>query len=138
MLFENLIFLNNGKTDNSFAIDKIAAIEGKSRIRIVTLLGLSLGSLLGGTAVVEVYVAKHEYFHLLTQDLISEPQSKIVTIVNRSLSKGCEEISVNGRKNCHEFVADLLSAKSLTKKQKQLKQLILTQINQGDENAERM
>ena len=76
-----------------------------------------------------VYVAKHEYFHLLTQDLIDEPQSKIVTTVNRSLSKGCDEISVNGRKNCHEFVADLLSAKSLTKKQKQLKQLILTQIN---------
>lgn len=82
-----------------------------------------------------VYVAKHEYFHLLTQDLIDEPQSKILTIVNRSLSKGCGEISGNGRINCHEFVADLLSAKVLTKKQKQLKQLILTQINQGDENA---
>ena len=32
-----------------------------------------------------VYVAKHEYFHLLTQDLIDEPQSKIVTTVNRSV-----------------------------------------------------
>ncbi len=61
------------------------------------------------------YVAKHEYYHLLTQDMIDEPHSKIETLVKRAVNDGCEIISENGRYDCHEFVADLLSAKTLTK-----------------------
>lgn len=71
------------------------------------------------------YVAKHEYFHLLTQDMIDEPHSRIMSEVMRAINDGCEMISENGRYDCHEFVADLLSAKKLTKSQKKLKNNII-------------
>lgn len=71
------------------------------------------------------YVAKHEYYHLLTQDMIDESHSKIETLVKRAVNDGCEIISENGRYDCHEFVADLLSAKTLTKSQKKLKDSIM-------------
>lgn len=71
------------------------------------------------------YVAKHEYYHLLTQDMIDEPHSKIETLVKRAVNDGCEIISENGRYDCYEFVADLLSAKTLTKSQKKLKDSIM-------------
>ena len=71
------------------------------------------------------YVAKHEYYHLLTQDMIDKPHSKVVTLVKRAVNDGCEIISENGLYDCHEFVADLLSAKTLTKSQKKLKDSIM-------------
>lgn len=71
------------------------------------------------------YVAKHEYFHLLTQDLIDEPHSKIAVAVNRTIKDRSQMISINGQFNCHEYVADLLSATSLTKSQKKLKGTIM-------------
>ena len=71
------------------------------------------------------YVAKHEYSHLLTQDIIDEPHSKIVSAVRRAVKDGCETVSENGNYDCHEFVADLLSAKTLTKSQKKLKDAIM-------------
>ncbi len=76
------------------------------------------------------YVARHEYYHLLTQSLIDEPHSNIKTVVNRAIKNGCEDISENGRKNYHEFTADLLSAKCLTKRQNVLKQRILSHIKE--------
>ncbi len=75
------------------------------------------------------YVANHEFFHLLTQDLIDEPHSRIVTEVKRALNNNCEIISENGRYNIHEFVADLISANTLTPKQQTLKNKILKQLN---------
>ena len=43
----------------AFAIDKIAAIEGRSRIRIVTLLGLAfIGGSLGG--LIAMYLFRHK------------------------------------------------------------------------------
>ena len=71
------------------------------------------------------YIAKHEYSHLLTQDIIDEPHSKVVAAVKRAVKDGCETVSVNGDYDCHEFVADLLSAKTLTKSQKKLKDAIM-------------
>lgn len=71
------------------------------------------------------YVAKHEYSHLLTQDIIDEPHSKIVSAVRRAVKDGCETVSENGNYDCHEFVADLLSAKTLTKSQQKLKDTIM-------------
>ena len=71
------------------------------------------------------YVARHEYFHLLTQDKIDEPKSKIKVLVNRYFNEGGESISKNGEKNYHEFVSDLLSSKSLNKLQVTLKNNIL-------------
>lgn len=71
------------------------------------------------------YVAKHEYYHLLTQDMIDEPHSKIETLIKRAVNDRCEIISENGRYDCYEFVADLLSAKTLTKSQKKLKDSIM-------------
>ena len=71
------------------------------------------------------YIAKHEYSHLLTQDIIDEPHSKVVAAVKRAVKDGCETVSVNGDYDCHEFVADLLSAKTLTKSQKKLKDTIM-------------
>ena len=49
----------NFVTFAAFAIDKIAAIEGKSRIRIVTLLGLSFA---GGSigALIAMYLLRHK------------------------------------------------------------------------------
>lgn len=75
------------------------------------------------------YVANHEFFHLLTQDLIDEPHSRIVIEVKRALNNNCEIISENGRYNIHEFVADLISAHTLTPKQQTLKNKILKQLN---------
>lgn len=49
----------NFVTLTAFAVDKIAAIEGKSRIRIVTLLGLAfIGGSIGG--LVAMYVFRHK------------------------------------------------------------------------------
>lgn len=77
------------------------------------------------------YVAKHEYYHLLTQDMIDEPHSKIETLVKRAVNDKCEIISENGRYDCYEFVADLLSAKTLTKSQKKLKDSIMKILETG-------
>ncbi len=71
------------------------------------------------------YVARHEFYHLLTQDLIDEPHSKIVTAINRATKNGCKVPSDNARLNYHEFMADLLSAKTLTVQQKKLKNELL-------------
>lgn len=71
------------------------------------------------------YIAQHEYFHLLTQDLVDAPNSLIKKYVRRAYKNGYTPVSQNGLKNCHEEVADLLSAKILTKQQKQLKERIL-------------
>ncbi len=70
------------------------------------------------------YIAQHEYFHLLTQDLVDAPNSLIKKYVRRAYKNGYTPVSQNGLKNCHEEVADLLSAKILTKQQKQLKERI--------------
>lgn len=61
------------------------------------------------------YIAQHEYFHLLTQDLVDAPNSLIKKYVRRAYKNGYTPVSQNGLKNCHEEVADLLSAKILTK-----------------------
>ncbi len=71
------------------------------------------------------YIAKHEYSHLLTQDIIDEPHSKVVAAVKRAVKDGCETVSENGNYDCHEFVAGLLSAKTLTKSQQKLKGAIM-------------
>ncbi len=71
------------------------------------------------------YIAQHEYFHLLTQDLISISQSPIAVAVKRAFKKGCEHISDNGRDDIYEFVADLLSANKLTPKQVALRNQII-------------
>lgn len=47
--------------------------------------------------------------------MIDEPHSKIETLIKRAVNDRCEIISENGRYDCYEFVADLLSAKTLTK-----------------------
>lgn len=73
-----------------------------------------------------LYVAEHEFYHLLTQDLIDMPQSKISTLVKRAYKDGCEHISTNGKNNgIHEFVADLLAGRILTSKQRALRNKIL-------------
>lgn len=78
------------------------------------------------------YVGKHEFSHLLTQDLINDPKSKIVTCVDRAIKDGCEIISGNAKTRnfkdpvfYHEFVADLLTAPKPTAKQTKLKNKIL-------------
>lgn len=71
------------------------------------------------------YIAQHEYFHLLTQDLISISRSPIAVAVKRAFKKGCEHISDNGRDDIYEFVADLLSANKLTPKQVALRNQII-------------
>ena len=53
------LFVINFVTFAAFAVDKIAAIERKSRIRIVTLLGLSfIGGSLG--ALIAMYLLRHK------------------------------------------------------------------------------
>lgn len=71
------------------------------------------------------YIAQHEYFHLLTQDLISISRSPIAVAVKRAFKNGCEHISDNGRDDIYEFVADLLSANKLTPKQVALRNQII-------------
>lgn len=71
------------------------------------------------------YVGRHEFYHLITQDLINVPNSKIETLVKRAYKDGYTSVSRNALANCHEEVADLLSAKKLTKAQQKLKAAIL-------------
>ena len=74
------------------------------------------------------YVARHEFYHLLTQDLIDEPHSKIVTEIRRQKAIF---VSENAMKNAHEYTADLLSATNLTKQQQKLKNTIMSLIKKG-------
>lgn len=50
------------------------------------------------------YVGSHEYYHLLTQYLIDEPQSEVVIRITRALKNGCGYVSTNSKNNIHEFV----------------------------------
>lgn len=69
------------------------------------------------------YVSSHEYAHLLTQDAIDKEKSKIATEIRR---QNLPAVSDNARKDMHEYVADLLSAKKLSPKQKKLKETIIS------------
>lgn len=67
------------------------------------------------------YVGRHEFFHLLTQDLINQPKSEVVTEVCRAIKNGTLPVSRNGKDNgIHEFVADLFAARNLNSKQRSL------------------
>ena len=74
------------------------------------------------------YVAKHEYSHLLTQDIIDMPKSKILTEIRR---QNVPPISMNATNDTHEYVADLLSAIKLSPKQKKLKETIISIVMKG-------
>ncbi len=74
------------------------------------------------------YVAKHEYSHLLTQDIIDVPKSRILTEIRR---QNVPPISKNAANDIHEYVADLLSAKKLPPKQKKLKEAIISIVMKG-------
>ena len=78
------------------------------------------------------YIARHEFFHLLTQDYIDMPQSQIVTLIKRAFNKGYTSVSKNAVLNCHEEVADLLSANNLTIAQRKLRNNILDILRKGD------
>ena len=67
------------------------------------------------------YVGRHEFFHLLTQDLINQPKSEIVTEIMRAVKGNCKFVSENATHDFHEFTADLFAAKVLDKKQTALK-----------------
>ena len=67
------------------------------------------------------YVGRHEFFHLLTQDLINQPKSKFVTEIMRAVRGNCKCVSENAAHDLHEFTADLFAAKVLDKKQDALK-----------------
>lgn len=68
------------------------------------------------------YVGQHEFYHLLTQDLLNQPQSKLKTEVLRA---ALPSVSGNGRGSIQEYVADLLAAKKISSKQQKLKSVIL-------------
>ena len=74
------------------------------------------------------YVAKHEYFHLFTQDIIDMPKSRILTEIRR---QNVPPISKNAETDTHEYVADLLSAIKLSPKQKKLKGTIISIVMKG-------
>ena len=76
------------------------------------------------------YIGKHEFFHLLTQDLIDTSKSEIVTEVNR---QKIQSVSKNAKKDLHEYVSDLLSGKKLTSKQQKLKEKIINIILRKDD-----
>ena len=57
------------------------------------------------------YVAIHEYMHLLTQDKISNKESKVNAIYRRAENK--DFVSRNALRDAHEFTADLLTAHRL-------------------------
>lgn len=67
------------------------------------------------------YVGRHEFYHLLTQDLINDPKSIFFTELNRAVKGNCKCVSENATYNYHEFTADLFAAKVLDKKQTALK-----------------
>ena len=68
------------------------------------------------------YVARHEFFHLLSQDSIDKNKSKVLTEIRR---QKVPPVSENAKKNGHEYVAELLSANILTKQQQKLKDKII-------------
>lgn len=74
------------------------------------------------------YVAKHEYSHLFTQDIIDMPKSRILTEIRR---QNVPPISKNAETDTHEYVADLLSAIKLSPKQKKLKETIISIVMKG-------
>ena len=74
------------------------------------------------------YVSSHEYAHLLTQDAIDKEKSKIATEIRR---QNLPPVSDNARKDMHEYVADLLSAKKLSPKQEKLKETIINIAKKG-------
>ncbi len=74
------------------------------------------------------YVSSHEYAHLLTQDAIDKEKSKIATEIRR---QNLPAVSDNARKDMHEYVADLLSAKKLSPKQEKLKETIINIAKKG-------
>ena len=74
------------------------------------------------------YVARHEFFHLISQDLISMDKSKIKTEISR---QRIPAVSINAQKNAYEYVADLLSAVNITKQHQKLKNIILKLICKG-------
>ena len=74
------------------------------------------------------YIAKHEYFHLLSQDIIDAEKSKVITEIRR---QKLEPVSDNAKKDAHEYVADLLSSIKLSAKHQKLRETILKIIQKG-------
>lgn len=75
------------------------------------------------------YIGKHEYYHLLTQDLIEKPHSQIVTAINRAK---VTPVSDNSKIDIYEYVSDLLSSDTATKKGQKLRNTILKMIRKGE------
>lgn len=74
------------------------------------------------------YVARHEFFHLLSQDEIDNNKSRILTEIKR---QKVLPVSKNAKKDFHEYVADLLAATKLNPKQQKLKQTIINILLKG-------
>lgn len=77
------------------------------------------------------YIGRHEYFHLFTQDAIDKPHSKVKTLILRYTTNGGEYPSENSHDDIHEFAADLLSSRSLSKLQNKLKTAIIKAVKEG-------
>jgi len=75
------------------------------------------------------YVATHEYMHLLTQKEIDNPESIINKICN--VAKKEDIISINAKKDRHEFVADLLAADKVSGFKNRTVKKLLREINGG-------
>lgn len=71
------------------------------------------------------YVGKHEYFHMLFNQDIDNPKSKINTLLTRYAKDGGTGVSTNGDKSRHEFVSDLMCYNGKEKKANRLKEAIL-------------
>lgn len=57
------------------------------------------------------YIATHEYIHLLTESEVNNPKSKVHSIFNRAKAK--DFVSLYSKKDCFEFVAELLTVNRL-------------------------
>ncbi len=73
------------------------------------------------------YVSDHEYYHLLTIQLI-ESDPKFATMIKRAIKNNIETSSTNGMKDAYEYVADMLCEKKANNKQKRLKDDIIRYI----------
>lgn len=74
------------------------------------------------------YIGRHEYFHLLSQDIIDAKKSKVITEIRR---QKLEPVSDNAEKDAHEYVTDLLSSINLSAKHQKLRETILKIIQKG-------